>query len=109
MEEEQAGQAAQWEAWAIIELYGHQKIAGRVSEAVRFGATWMQVDVPAVDGRPGFTRFYGPGAIYDWTPTSRAVVEQAVRMMQPQQVSVYLGARELPPGGMEEGDEDDDD
>ena len=72
------------EGWALLELFGHQRIVGRVSTQVVGVAALIRVDVPDLtkDGavvRKGFTRFYGPGAIYSITP----VDETAVRQMLP--------------------------
>lgn len=44
--------------YAIVELMGHNKIAGLVSEVAKFGATLLRVDVPEVNGRPSYTRFF---------------------------------------------------
>ncbi len=44
-----------FEAWAIVELFGHQKIAGRLTEQTIGGCHFLRVDVPDVNGRPGFT------------------------------------------------------
>jgi len=35
--------------WAIVELFGHQRIAGAISEQQLAGATFVRVDVPEVD------------------------------------------------------------
>ena len=44
------------EAWAIVELFGHTRIAGHVSKFVIGGASFMRVDVPEVENVPAFTR-----------------------------------------------------
>lgn len=72
------------EGWALLELFGHQRIVGKVSTQVVGVAALIRVDVPDLtkDGkivRRGFTRFYGPGAIYSITP----VDEEGVRQMLP--------------------------
>ena len=58
--------------WAIIELMGHQKIAGRYSEH----GPMHRVDVPDSDDAFRFTRLYSPQAIYSIT----FVDEQAARI-----------------------------
>lgn len=55
--------------WAIVELFGHQRIAGKLSEQTMGGGTFVRVDVPAIarEGAPeipGFTKLFGNGAIY---------------------------------------------
>lgn len=56
--------------WAILELFGHQRIAGRVSEQTIGGCSFIRVDVPPVCG-PAFTRLFGAGAIYSITVTDQ--------------------------------------
>jgi hypothetical protein len=71
-------------AWALVELFGHQRIVGRVTvDPVDFPGM-IRVDVPDLtkDGkvvREGFTRYFGRGALYGVTPMS----EQSVRELLP--------------------------
>jgi hypothetical protein len=37
--------------WAILELMGHRKLAGLVSEESRFGTVMCRIDVPGPDGK----------------------------------------------------------
>jgi len=59
-----------FEGWCIVELFGHQQIAGKVSEKSMAGTTLLRVDVPKTSQRPAFTKFYGGGAIYAIMPVS---------------------------------------
>ena len=76
--------------WAIIELFGRQVIAGKISEQVIGGSSFIRVDVPEVDKHPGFTRFYGQGAIYAMTPVSEEVAIVTLREVRPKPVNVYV-------------------
>jgi hypothetical protein len=72
------------ESWALLELFGHQRIVGKVTTQTLGVNVMLRVDVPSLtkDGkviRKGFTRFYSPAAVYSLTP----VDEQAVREMLP--------------------------
>jgi hypothetical protein len=72
------------DGWALVELFGRQRIVGRISTQQVGVAALIRVDVPDLtkDGkvvRDGFTRFFGPGAIYSITP----VTESAVRALLP--------------------------
>ena len=60
-----------FDEWALVELFGHARIVGRVTEATLAGGTFIRVDVPDKDGNAVFTRFFGPGAIYSMSPISR--------------------------------------
>lgn len=73
----------------LIELYGHNRIAGRVSEVSIGGSALLRVDVPAVDGVQAFTKYYGLGAIYAITPTDEATMLIAVKGMQPKPIERY--------------------
>lgn len=68
-------------AWAIVELFGHQKIVGYLSQQTFGTGVLFRVDVPDLlkDGkkvRDGFTRYFGLSAIYSVTPCSEAIVRQ---------------------------------
>ena len=47
-----------FEAWCIIDLFGHTQLAGLVTEASIGGCALLRVDVPEVNGRPAFTKYY---------------------------------------------------
>ena len=62
-----------FDQWAIVELFGHQRIAGHVSEQVIAGQGFVRVDVPASPDREAFTRMFGTGAIYSIIPTTEEI------------------------------------
>lgn len=66
--------------WAVVELFGHQRIAGKVSE-YNLGGTFVRVDVPAVGGRQAFTKLYGNSAIYGLTFCDRDVALAAAEKL----------------------------
>jgi len=78
------------EMWAIVELFGHQKIAGFVTEATIGGCSFVRVDVPQIDGSQALTKFYGNGAIYSMTPVSEELVKTFVKKYQPAPLNVYM-------------------
>ena len=63
-----------YEGWAIVELMGHRKRAGRVSEVEQFGAALLRIDIPA--GEDTVTEFYGGGAIYALRPCSEELARR---------------------------------
>ena len=94
-----------FEAFAIVELFGHQIIAGMVTEQTIGSQGFVRVDVPELDGRPGFTKFYGSGAIYGITPCDEKTALEAVRALRPQPVQVYIHPALRAPA--DDGDEED--
>ncbi|SKC78531.1 hypothetical protein SAMN05445504_2417 [Burkholderia sp. CF099] len=115
-----------FDQWAIVELMGHQRIAGRVTEQVIGGTAFVRVDVPQIDqteGKnpiPGFTKLYGNGAIYAISfvdeatarlvagqiklqPIDNWTLERAVMAMNPKAVERLLA----PPAAPSHEDEDD--
>jgi hypothetical protein len=73
-----------WE-WAIVEVYGHRRHAGRIREEERFGAKMLRIDVP-IEGDPakGFeTRWYGGGSIFSLSLTDEASVMRVNRPYAP--------------------------
>lgn len=75
--------------WALVELFGYQKIVGKVSEASLAGGAFLRVDVPAFDGQPAFTRFYGPGAIYSINPVTEEIARGLATSYRNEPVSRY--------------------
>jgi len=66
--------ATTFDSFALVELFGHQKIVGRVREASLAGGAFLRVDVPDFQGTKGFTRYFGPGAIYSINPVTEEVM-----------------------------------
>lgn len=98
-----------FDVWAVVELFGHGQIAGRVTEQQIAGDTFLRVDVPALDDQQGFTRFYGPKAIYSITPMSEELARRAARALRPKPMVVHgviLPERQLPEPDYDDGWED---
>lgn len=96
--------------WALVELFGHQKIVGKVTEATLAGGAFIRVDVPDFDAKPAFTRFFGPGAIYSINPVSEDVARGLMDSYRNEPVSRFelpVSDRQLTNGGdSPEEDED---
>lgn len=66
-----------FESHAIVELMGHARIAGKVSEETIASLTMLRVEVPKTTKRDGYTKYYGPSAIYCITPTDESTAQAA--------------------------------
>lgn len=67
----------EYEGWAILELMGHRKIAGRVSEVTVAGTQLIRVDVPGAE-ETVVTQYYGGSAIYCMTPCDEAAARETL-------------------------------
>jgi hypothetical protein len=100
-----------FEEWAVVELFGHQRIAGKVSEATIGGSSFVRVDVPATANKPAYTKFFGNGAIYAMTPCDEELARIAANEIEEYNVPirVTLPRPALPAGSAPQEDDDDDD
>ena len=81
--------SSNFEIFAIVELFGHAVIAGKVTEQRIGGQDFIRVDVPGIDGQDGFTKFFGTGAIYAITPTDEATTIEATKGLKPEPIDIY--------------------
>lgn len=61
-----------FEIWALVELMGHNKIAGRVTEHKFGNQSMLRVDVPSVGNLPAFSKIIAVNAIYAINPLSES-------------------------------------
>ncbi len=55
--------ADKFEQWGVVEIMGHQRAAGRLTEEVVAGANLLRVDAP-INAHDFRTVYYGAAAIY---------------------------------------------
>lgn len=78
-----------FECWGYVELMGHNRIAGKLTEQSIAGRNLLRVDVPLDDG--GFrTEFFGASAIFRITPAEEAIVRKLVARLQPEPVFAFM-------------------
>ena len=75
--------------WAILELMGHRRLAGMVTEQQIGGASFIRIDVPGSDGAAVSTQFYAPGAVYCITPTTEETARLFAANHQPEPISTW--------------------
>jgi len=63
-----------FEFWAIVELFGHQKIAGRLTEKPKGSVIFFQIDVPDGHGQIKYSRIINASSIYAINPTDKETV-----------------------------------
>lgn len=104
--------ATQTDQFAIVELFGHARIAGRISEQVFGGTALVRVDVPEVTyiekgycgepdrtvTLPAHTRSFGGSAVYsiNWCDEAAAkLAAQAIKHRPIQPYSMESTLREM--------------
>ena len=63
-----------FELSAIVELFGHSRMAGKVTEQTIGSASFIRIDVPETKQQPAFTRLVNPSAIYAINPVTEEVM-----------------------------------
>lgn len=100
----QNGEQTAFEGWAIVELMGHRRLAGLLSEQQIAGSAFLRLDVHGADAEV-VTQFYAPGAVYCITPTTEELARKLGDKARPQPVTRY----ELEPYKPRDGWGDDND
>ena len=93
--------------WAILELMGHRRLGGWVTEVELFGAKMCRIDVPCTKGEDcndalpcitnqngvkyniHVTQFYGGGSVYCVTPCSLEAAFAVAKTSQPAPVQPW--------------------
>jgi len=81
-----------FEEWALVELFGHTKFAGKVTEQSIGGCSFVRLDVPAGTDRRAFTKIYGQNAIYCITITDEQTAREAADHLPPTPLPKWSGA-----------------
>lgn len=78
-----------FDQWALVEVMGHQRIAGRVTEAEIGGCKFVRVDVPETQTGQALTKYLGPSAIYAITPITEETARAFAAQCDPEPVNVW--------------------
>lgn len=108
-------------SWAIVEIMGHRKLAGFVTEQLVAGVRQLRIDVPAQEERdhpyyaerlpatPAFTQYYGGQSLFSLTPCTEAAARAALARMTldpPAQLALPAPADGADAEGLADGAED---
>lgn len=79
--------------WAIIEVYGHEKYAGKVSETNIAGVGMLMLEVPEITNQevtlPGFTKLLGMNSIFSLTIVDEEYAREMARKLSKHPVEGY--------------------
>lgn len=98
-----------FDQWALVELFGHQRIAGRVTEAEIGGGKFIRVDVPQIGDLQPVTRFYGGAAIYGITPVTEETALKLAGQIEAAPLAVWDAQRLFKDKQLPASSEEDDD
>lgn len=87
-------QQEKFEIWAIIGLFGHQKLAGKLSERQIAGFNFAMVSIPETKSVPAFDRFINPSAIYDINPCTEEMARGYANQLNVKPIDAF-DAREV--------------
>lgn len=80
--------------WVILELMGHRRLAGFLTEIEIAGMGFLQLQIPATATDPSpLTQYYGPGSVYGITLVTEAMARAVAARLHPEPVHRW----ELPP------------
>jgi len=91
-----------FDEWCIVEIMGHQQMAGRVREVSIAGAGLLRVDVPALDEDVGgfatepWTTYLSPSSIYRLTPVEEVVARAMARRLRIEPISRWTVKEMMP-------------
>lgn len=104
-----------FDAWGIVEVMGHKRFAGHITEQQIAGAALVRVDVPEVTNRRGetvseYSKLIGVGSVYCITPTTEEVARKAARELanyDADPLPVYIPEERQLPASTSHKDDDD--
>lgn len=75
------------ENWAILEIMGHERLAGKIFETTVAGVPMLRVEVPATEKLPSFVRLLSGASIFSLTPVPQQVACAVAANLQKTAVS----------------------
>lgn len=98
--------------WAVVEIMGHRRFAGFVTEETIGGQAFVRVDVPesvCSNGTlPAFTKLFGSGAIYCITPCTEETARAFAAELRATAFHTYEAPRLPAPSAADDDSEDED-
>ena len=82
-------QDKKFEQWCLVELMGHQKIAGLCTEQTIAGSNMLRVDVPETSTDQEFTRFYSASAVYAIHPIDETTAREMAAKFQQRPIQIW--------------------
>lgn len=78
-----------FDEWAIVEIMGHQRYAGRVSEQTIAGGALLRIDIPATPRQPAYSKLFGVSSVYAITPTTEELATAMAANINAAPITIY--------------------
>lgn len=102
-------EVTKFEQWAVVEIMGHRKFAGFVTEQSIGGSSFVRIDIPETEAHgerlPAFTKLFGSGSIYCISPCTEETARAFASQIRSRAFELY----EAPRLGLTPAKRDDDD
>lgn len=90
--------------WAVVELMGHVRLAGRLTETEKFGAKMGRLDIPQGDGF--VTQLFGGNSVYRITIVTEEVARHVCKQISPAPISPWDFPKQLTANMCDDPDDD---
>lgn len=77
-----------FKGWAVLELMGHRRLGGYVTEEEHFGVPLLRIDIPG-PGDSTITQFYSASALYALTPSTEEAAKAVAAYNQPRPIARF--------------------
>lgn len=78
-----------FQQWCILDIMGHQRFAGLVTEETVAGAAFLRIDIPATAKQVAFTKLFSPSSVYSITPTTEELATSIAASINNTPITVY--------------------
>jgi hypothetical protein len=78
-----------FQQWCIVDVFGHQRFAGLVTEETVAGAAFLRIDIPATGKQVAFTKLFSPSSVYSITPTTEELATAIAVSINNAPIAVY--------------------
>ena len=103
-------EAPAFSEWCILELMGHRRLAGLVTEQQIAGHGFLRLDVPGEGDAWSASQWYSPTSVYCITPTTEEIARKLAAGNRPRPAARWeLEPVKPQPDDGEDEDEDEDD
>lgn len=73
----------------LVELFGHNRISGMISEHALGNSVMIRIDVPETNQNPAFTKFVNPSSVYALNPIAEEMMHQMAEEIKAKPIQFY--------------------